>query len=172
MNIFIPYKDDLFRSAECLDDLRLSHQIEECKIIYEAINATEARTTGLRHPIIKHYYNYPMFVIQFGYICCLEYRYRMSESHALHGYFFEKRTSFLSFADSKFARANFIPLYCQGAKGSENFIRATKETDALFQKRLCEKWDADTAKGRTPKWTRRGAPSFYESRIPANRITG
>lgn len=56
----------------------------------------------------------------------------------------------------------FTPYYMEGSKGQPNYIRTTENVSALFQDKLCKKWEQDKAKGRNPKWTNRDVPEFYE----------
>lgn len=160
MNMFITHKNDLFLSAKCLDDARLNKQILECKTMYEAIMRWEDGEVGvgyLRHPVVQHYKDYPLVLITFGFVCCMEYDYRFGRRHALNNWFYDIGMT----TGKKFEYKSFVPFYCQKPKSDPTHIRTTENTDELFQKRLCEKWDSDKAKGRPPKWTRREVPHFY-----------
>ncbi len=158
MNMFITHKDDLFLSAACLDDARLNKQILECKTMYEAIMRWQDGKVDvgyLRHPVIQHYKDYPTALLAFGWVCSAEYEYRFGKRHMLADWYCSTATGRM------FAYKSFVPFYCQKPKSDPTHIRTTENTDELFQKRLCEEWDSDKAKGRPPKWTRREVPSFY-----------
>lgn len=160
MNIFLPYENDIDKSVQSLDDLRLNKQIIETMAI---ITANKGITKGYKnHPITVFYANNLEFLYYYGFCCCMEYTYRFKKYHAMHwvllnganqnGKMFVKEPS-------------YIPYYMEGSKGQPNYIRTTKGVSELFQQKLIKKWNTDKEKGRQPKWTNRDVPSFYREFI-------
>lgn len=81
MNIFLPYPEDVLRSAAVLDDRRLVKQILECKILLDI--AVQNRTDGYsRHPVAVHYRTQHNFLRYYGWVCCREYLHRFDRKHA------------------------------------------------------------------------------------------
>lgn len=157
MNIFLPYETDIQKSVESLDDLRLRKQIIECMAV---ITASKGITKGYKnHPITVFYGNNLDFVYYYGFVCCREYAYRFKKYHEMHWVF---ETNANPNGKIFIPQPPFTPYYMEGSKGQPNYIRATENVSALFQDKLCKKWDNDKAKGRPPKWTNRPVPEFYK----------
>jgi hypothetical protein len=161
MNIFLPYEHDIEKSVQSLDDLRLNKQILECDQL--ALNALKERSgvqiKGYKnHPIYVHYKNNIPFLIVYGYLCCVEYQYRFNKKHALTGAFMYSMFSMR--IDEE--HLSYTPFYMEGSIGQPNYIRTLENVSELYQKKLCDKWDSDKAKGRQPKWTNREIPEFYK----------
>lgn len=159
MNIFLPYENDIVKSVQALDDLRLNKQILEC---YQLLSNAESERVGeevkgyKNHPIYVHYKNSFGFLVVYGFWCCKEYNFRANKRHTLESYFM------LWFVD--LPNTEYTPFYMEGSKGQPNYIRTTENVSELYQRKLCAKWDNDKAKGRPPKWTNREVPSFYKEK--------
>lgn len=160
MNIFLPYENDVRKSLQSLDDVRLIKQVLET---YQLLrNAIEEEFGGepkgyKNHPIYVYYKNNIPFLAKYGYCSCVEYAYRFHKSHKLTDYFMLTLIRF----DIDEKVVEYVPFYMEGSKGQPNYIRTTENVSALYQKKLCDKWDNDKANGRPPKWTNRETPSFY-----------
>lgn len=160
MNIFLPYENDVRKSLEALDDLRLRKQIVE---VYELLkNAIEEEFGGepkgyTKHPIYEYYKNNIPFLAKYGYCSCVEYAYRFHKTHAFAEYFMLTLIRF----DIDEKNVKYVPFYMEGSKGQPNYIRTTENVSELYQRKLCRKWDSDNERGREPKWTNREVPEFY-----------
>lgn len=173
MNIFLPYENSVKKSVEALDDLRLRKQLVECYqlltlAIKEQQEGHEIKAGHYHHPVYLFYKDNIPFLTYYGYECCREYCYRFGKWHSLT-LFFDRQMSDLGmfeFDSDGYIIANeipkFTPFYMEGSKSQPNYIRTTKNVSALFQNKLCKKWDVDKLKGRSPKWTKRNVPNFYQ----------
>ncbi len=151
MNIFLPYEHDIDKSVKSLDDRRLVKQILECKVL---LDISLGRKSGYaNHPVSKHYKNSPGFLIKYGIACCKEFEWRF---HKIHQY-----DSYFSDIDVSEDAISYVPFYVAGSKNSPDCIRTTENVSSLFQEKLRQKWNEDTAKGRPPKWTNREISDFY-----------
>lgn len=171
MNIFFPYENDIAKSVQSLDDLRLNKQILEC---YQLLNNAIKERNGeevkgyKNHPIYVHYKNDLYFLSMYGYYCCDEFLHRFNRRHKLFSFFYYAKQEtmvvhfFENIKDSN--TIDYTPFYMEGSKGQPNYIRTTENVSELYQRKLCAKWDSDKAKGRPPKWTNREVPSFYEQK--------
>lgn len=173
MNIFLPYENDVIKSVESLDDVRLNKQAVEC---YQLLTMAESEIeTGkptskghYHHPIYQFYKNNPQFLAYYGYECCREYNYRFKKWLKPIEYFDDIMDKYKMFKydEDSFIIAmeipEFAPYYMEGSKDSPNCIRTTENVSQLFKDKLCKKWDNDKAKGRPPKWTNRQVPEFYK----------
>jgi hypothetical protein len=160
MNIFLPYENNIEKSVQALDDLRLNKQVLECyQLLSNSIKEFDGREVkGYKnHPIYVHYKTNIPFLAKYGYRCCCEYAHRFHKSHKLMDYFME--TLIFFHIDEKSVR--YKPFYMEGSKGQPNYIRTTENVGLLYINKLCNKWDNDKEKGRPPKWTNRGEPKFY-----------
>lgn len=161
MNIFLPYENSIEKSVQSLDDVRLNKQAVECyQLLTSALKERNGEVAKNHHPIYLFYKDNPEFIAHYGFLCCLEWEFRFSKQHSL----FEKFKSIIMFNDLKHP-TNYTPYYMEGAKNSANCIRTTQNVSSLFQNKLCEKWDRDKEKGRTPRWTNREVPNFYKERV-------
>ena len=154
MNIFLPYENDIRKSVQSLDDLRLNKQILECyQLLDNAIkeqNGEEIK--GYKnHPIYVHYKGNIGFLAVYGHQCCREYHIRFGKCHKLNQPFWE-----VCYTTSSL---NYVPFYMEGSKGQPNYIRTTENVSALYQAKLITKWENDK---KPPKWTNREMPSFYK----------
>lgn len=160
MNIFLPYENDIAKSVNSLDDLRLNKQsLEAYQLLSNAIKEMNGgEIKGYKnHPIYVYYKGNWKFLYLYGVHCCDEYMYRFGKIHELR-HSFEK----ITFGMYKGVTINYTPFYMEGSKGQPNYIRTTENVSELYQRKLCAKWDNDKAKGRPPKWTDREVPSFYK----------
>lgn len=105
------------------------------------------------HPIYVHYKGNIKFLAYYGCECCYEYYLRFNKPHKLC-------VEFVKFEHTPYY--HYTPFYMEGSKGNPNYMRTTENVSELYQKKLIDKWDTDKAKGRPPKWTNRGIPSFYK----------
>ena len=92
MNIFLPYENDIRKSVESLDDLRLNKQILEIyqllRLSIDESKSFDISERGYRnHPIYLHYKNNKKFLIDYGFKCCKEYSHRFNKVHKLYSYF-------------------------------------------------------------------------------------
>lgn len=161
MNIFLPYENDIAKSVKSLDDLRLNKQILECyQLFQKAIHEVRGgEVKGYKnHPIYVHYKDNRAFLAVYGYYCCTEFQNRFHKVHKLT----EDFMMYISIWGIDIERCQYTPFYMEGSKGQPNYIRTTENVSELYQRKLCAKWDSDKAKGRPPKWTDRGIPSFYK----------
>ncbi|MEG2688257.1 MAG: pyrimidine dimer DNA glycosylase/endonuclease V [Clostridia bacterium] len=155
MNIFLPYENDIDKSVQSLDNLRLNKQILEVKTIISAINAYNAdgAVKGYyNHPVTQFYKDNVNFLAHYGIACCKEYLYRNDKEHSLNDYF-------IPFATSK---CKFVPFYMEGSKGNGNYVRTTENVGELFQKKLFNKWLNDK---KEPSWGKREMPEFWIKEI-------
>lgn len=172
MNVFLPYEDDIVKSVQSLDDVRLNKQIEECKTMVNAI--LEHKNSGLKigyfhHPVTQFYYNNPQFIAYYGLCCGIEYCERHNKTHFTYH-------SIVEYCETLLEKCGFLiykqpqyqPYYMEGSIKDPNHIRTTENVSALFQQKLIKKWEADNAKGRQPKWTNREVPQFYQQWLKEN----
>lgn len=160
MNIFLPYENDIAKSVQSLDDLRLNKQaLEAYQLLSNAIKEMNGgEIKGYKnHPIYVHYKDNWQFLYLYAKHCCAEYEYRFGKTHELM-WSLDK----LTFGMPKRMAIKYTPFYMEGSKGQPNYIRTTENVSELYQRKLCAKWDSDKAKGRPPKWTDREVPSFYK----------
>lgn len=158
MNIFLPYENNIKKSVESLDDLRLKKQILEVKQILRV--ALKESTGYAKHPITEHYIKYPPFLILYGVACCEEYKIRFGNIHKDSAYFtglYNKS----NLKDCVGAELYYIPFYAEGSKDDPNNVRTTADVSFLYQKKLINKWNNDK---RPPKWTNREKPEFYKEK--------
>ena len=154
MNIFLPYENDIRKSVQSLDDLRLNKQIlETYQLLSNAIkeNKGEEVKGYKNHPIYVHYKENIGFLAVYGQQCCREHHIRFGKCHKLNQPLWEVCYS----TDS----LNYVPFYMEGSKGQPNYIRTTENVSELYQQKLINKWQNDK---RQPKWTNRKMPSFYK----------
>lgn len=179
MNIFLPYENDIQKSVQSLDDLRLNKQILEC---YQLLSNAFKEQRGeeikgyKNHPIYVHYKSNPHFLCLYGWVCCEEYLHRFNKCHKLRGFFYNiKSTTVLYYTFCKmkegkpYDKFEYTPFYMEGSKGQPNYIRTTENVSALYQAKLITKWETDK---KPPKWTNREMPSFYRSFINARKSIG
>lgn len=173
MNIFLPYEKSVVKSVEALDDVRLQKQLVETYqlltlALKEQSEGKEIKAGHYHHPIYLFYKNNIPFLAYYGYECCREYDYRFKKWHSLTWYFDNEleNQGLFGIDDDGFVNyceiPKFTPYYMEGSKGQPNYIRTTENVSALFQAKLCKKWEQDKAKGREPKWTNRQVPEFYK----------
>lgn len=158
MNIFLPYENDIQKSAQSLDDLRLNKQILECyQLLSNAIKEEigEEIKGYKNHPIYVHYKGNLPFLMFYGYKCCVEYQYRFQRQHKLTMGFMSAIMLFGAVEEA----LTYTPFYMEGSKGQPNYIRTTENVSALYQAKLINKWETDKI---PPKWTNREMPSFYK----------
>ena len=169
MNIFLPYENDIQKSVQSLDDLRLNKQILECyQLLSNAIKEKNGENIkGYKnHPIYVHYKNTPYFLSLYGIACCDEYRYRFNKHHKLYDSIITANHKAMGITylekemkGEKFDTFKYIPFYMEGSKSQPNYIRTYDNVSELYQKKLINKWQNDK---RQPKWTNREIPSFYK----------
>lgn len=170
MNIFLS-KDNVVGSLQDLDDLRLQKQLVEAyQLLTLAIKEQEVghevKAGHYHHPVYLFYKNNPKFLCYYGYIACQEYKYRFNKTHKL--FFIFQQLIISKFADMvdleswKVVQPAYSPYYMEGSLGQPNYIRTTEGVSGLFRAKLINKWQADKAKGRNPKWTNREMPEFYK----------
>ena len=178
MNIFLS-QQTVVDSVKDLDDLRLQKQLVEVYqlltlAIKEQQEGHEIKAGHYHHPVYLFYKDNIQFLAYYGYECCREYFYRFNKWHSLIWYFdneLERQGLFGLDADGYVEYCEipkFTPYYMEGSKGQPNYIRTTENVSALFQAKLCKKWDADKLKGREPKWTNREVPQFYQQWLKEN----
>lgn len=166
MNIFLPYEDNIVKSIQALDDVRLNKQISECKTIYKAITQHQQDGSILGyfyHPVTQFYYNNPEFVAWYGLQCCFEYMHRQDKVHECH-HTFSSVFAVEKYHQNTITKINppsYVPYYMEGLKSDPKHIRTTEKVGELFRNKLCKKWKEDTNKNRKPKWTNRKVPEFY-----------
>lgn len=173
MNIFLPYEDSIEESVKALDDVRLNKQAVEIYQLLdlamkEKLAGQEVRAGHYHHPVYLFYkYNIP-FLAYYGYECCREYCYRFKNVHSLVRFFDNelKKQSLCCIDNEGYIKyleiPKFTPYYMEGSIGQPNYIRTTDGVSGLFRAKLINKWQADKAKGRNPKWTNREMPEFYK----------
>ena len=163
MNIFLPFEKDIDKSVESLDDLRLRSQILEAyTLLSNAVKEKNGKPiTGYKtHPVYLFYKDNLPFLLYYGLACCKEYYQRFFKIHNIEIKFYQiMKMEKITFS------AQFTPFYAEGSLYDKNYMRTTENVGELFRKKLCEKWKADEAKGRPPKWTRRKKPDFWEKEI-------
>ena len=163
MNIFLPYEDNIVKSVQSLDDVRLNKQIlETYQLLTSAIKEKNGEKPNgwYNHPVYIFYKDNIPFLRVYGAKCCSEYLIRFKKEHKLEKYFFNN----LKIYDFIY-EVDYTAYYMEGSKGQPNYIRTTDNVSALFQQKLINKWNNDKAKGRTPKWTNRQVPEFYKKEI-------
>lgn len=173
MNVFLPYEDDIVKSVQSLDDVRLNKQILET---YQLLTSANKEFKGeeikgyKNHPVYLHYKHDQLFLAGYGFACCQEYTERFKKEHKLGNVmlfwfnYWEYRTP------RRFGQllGHYTPYYMEGSKGQPNYIRTTKNVGELFRQKLIKKWEQDKAKGRQPKWTNREVPQFYHQWLKEN----
>ena len=160
MNIFLPYENDINKSVQSLDNLRLNKQIlETYQLLTNAIKEKRGQDVKgyTNHPVYVFYKTNLPFLMWYGYSCCREYQYRFQKPHKLTTNFMSAIMLFNVVEEN----VAYIPYYMEGSKGQPNYIRTTENVSALFQQKLINKWNNDNAKGRQPRWTNRNIPDFY-----------
>lgn len=176
MNIFLPYENDIVASVESLDDVRLNKQILETYqlltlAIKEQQEGQEVKAGHYHHPVYVFYKDNIPFLAYYGYKCCMEYKYRFNKQHKLVKYFVGEcstlieTTAYINHIEINIKEPQYQPYYMEGSKGQPNYIRTTENVSALFQNKLCKKWEQDKSKGREPKWTNRQVPEFYRKEM-------
>lgn len=173
MNIFLPYETNAKKSIESLDNRRLNKQIEECKVMLQAI--INKSTKGyINHPVTQFYKNNPQFIAYYGYECCRELAYRTGTWHKFvedFDYYMQRYHLFEYDEDGYIISMiipKFIPFYMEGSVKDPAHIRAIENVGELFKQKLIKKWNADCEKGRAPKWTNREKPEFWKGEEYAN----
>ena len=165
MNIFLPYENNIKKSIECLDDVRLNKQLVEC---YQLLTSAIKEKNGEQikghknHPIYLFYKNNIKFLSYYGWKCCEEYFFRFSKSHKLRDFFINIMYDlFIEYKDKLVPQPSYIPYYMEGSKYSIDCIRTTKKdvVSQLFQAKLINKWLNDK---KQPKWTDQKLPNFFE----------
>lgn len=157
MNIFLPYPNDVKKSVQSLDDVRLQKQaVEAYQLLTTAMKEKNGEVVKghSHHPVYTFYKNNVDFLAYYGLECCLEWECRFHKKHSLTESFRNK----VIIWDLKYDPP-FTPYYMEGSKDSPFCIRTTKDVDILFQQKLISKWQNDNRK---PKWTNRDMPEFYE----------
>lgn len=160
MQVFLPYPDDLVKSAQSLDDLRLNKQITEInQILLTYVNGSGGHS---EHPVNKWYRteNGIAFLCEYSSYLCGEYYYRFKKHHM------GEYTNFglceeLNVDDEI---CYIKPVYIKGQRNKDQII-TTENVDELYQKLLCDKWDNDKV---APKWTNRDTPEFYHKELNNN----
>lgn len=178
MNIFLPYENNVKKSVENLDCLRLQKQLVE---VYQLLTSAIKEKNGevikghSNHPVYLFYKDNPKFLAYYGYECCREYYYRTKKWHSLTKYFNDIMDYYRMFeydSDEGYIISmeipKFTPYYMEGSLGQPNYIRTTENVSKLFQNKLCKKWDADKEKNRPPKWGNRPIPEFYRKHCEDN----
>lgn len=164
MNIFLPYENDIQKSVESLDDLRLNKQaLEVYQLLSNAIkeqNGEEIK--GYKnHPIYVHYKDNIRFLMAYGYRCCAEWQYRFHRTHNLTSAFMYCIASY----GIDIENISYVPFYMEGSKGKPNHIRTYDNVSELYQQKLINKWQNDK---KPPKWTNREMPMFYKEYLGDN----
>lgn len=162
MNIFLPYPNNVEKSVQSLDDVRLQKQaVEAYQLLTTAMKEKngEAVKGHSHHPVYTFYKDNIDFLAYYGMRCCDEWSYRMNKEHSLLKYFLEHCNKMYDEKDRKFICPPFTPYYMENSKDSPFCIRTTRDVDMLFQQKLISKWLNDK---RQPTWTNRTMPEFFE----------
>lgn len=169
MQVFLPYPNDLVKSAQSLDDLRLNKQITEInQILLTYVNGGGGHS---EHPVNKWYKcNQGIeFIFNYQSILTDEYDYRFKKHH-MGKFTYWGLTDEMTDEDNHtkvFGYMNntkFTPAYIKGQRNKDQII-TTDNIDELYQQLLCEKWDNDKVE---PKWTGRDKPKFYNQEVGHN----
>lgn len=156
MNIFRP-EENIVDSVRALDDRRLVKQILECKVLL-GIATGEGKTGYARHPVAEYYKDHPRWLALYGLFCCREYDFRFNRTHAYYDIF--KSYHHFAFMISEDILEHVPAFYAEGPKTDPAAIRQKGPfAEQLFRNKLIRKWNTDK---QPPKWTRRGAPSWYQ----------
>lgn len=171
MNVFMPC-ESIVESVQALDDARLRKQIIECKVLLEgaiAYQNGEKPKGYFKHPVAQHYKDCPLFIAIYGLECCTEYKIRFQKIHKYEGIFFNLCCDKMFKNDLTFVP----PLYAEGRKDTPECIRTTdpEKVYDLFKQKFIKKWKSDAEKGRPPKWTNRGMPSWAKQEKQPKGIT-
>lgn len=156
MNIFLTDKS-FEKCAQDLDDRRLNKQILECYQILSMILKKKSddsyKSPYLHHPVVVNYFNQEHHLVEYALAMCKEFAHRFKKTHTYHIWFINHMTP---------KTCDFLPLYSEGSKNSEDCIRETSPNSvyALFKIKLRRKWNNDILNFRQPKWTNRKAPNF------------
>lgn len=76
MQTFLPY-EEYHKSAAVLDNARLGKQRVECLQIMKALAGYYSKTNAWKnHPAVKMWRNYPLSLLAYGRIICLEWKKR------------------------------------------------------------------------------------------------
>lgn len=163
MNIFLPYPDDIKKSVQSLDSLRLNKQIIEAKVLLDGALAYakgEVENGYFKHPVAQFYKDNPQFLAWYGYECCLEYKYRFEKEHQDERYFRDNEIWEVCPDEDGFIPPKFTPYYMELPKSDPNHIRTTIKVAELFVAKLIKKWLNDK---KEPNWGKRGAPAFWKN---------
>ncbi|HEX3037819.1 MAG TPA: pyrimidine dimer DNA glycosylase/endonuclease V [Oscillospiraceae bacterium] len=162
MQVFLPYTKNLEKSAQSLDDTRLSKQIVElCQILTAQYNLRYSQNAVVgyaNHPVVQQYNTDSgiSFLLRYGAALCVEYQFRTGKMHqgsfTLAGLKAEYSTLGMSNTDE------YSPAYIKGQRGKDQMITA-ENVSALYQKLLSQKWHNEN-----PKWTGRQPPEFYQQK--------
>ena len=162
MQVFLPYAENLEKSAQSLDDIRLNKQIVEvCQILTAQYNLRYSQNAAVgyaNHPVVQQYGTSSgiTFLLSYGAALCKEYQFRTGKMH---------QGSFtLAGLKSEFGAlgllnaGEYVPVYVKGQRGKDQVITA-ENVSALYQKLLSQKWQNEN-----PKWTGRHPPEFYKQK--------
>lgn len=159
MQVFLPFVDNLKKSAESLDDSRLNKQITEInQILLTYVNRRGGHSS---HPVNKWYNNFDgiCFLLEYQFYLCSEYSYRNGKTHMGEISYLGFSQYFLSGDDPTVnlfpKKKNFLPAFIQGS--GVNQIISTKNVSELYQNLLTEKWENDTI---NTSWAGRRKPIF------------
>jgi len=162
VQVFLPYADNLEKSAQSLDDGRLNKQIVElCQIITTQYNLRYSQNAAIgyaNHPVVRQYNTGCgiAFLLDYGAALCAEYEFRTGKKQ--QGYFtlmgLKAEYSALELLNANPQRSPAI--YIKGQLGKDQII-TTEHVSVLYQKLLSEKWSSEI-----PKWTKRQPPEFYK----------
>lgn len=164
MNIFLPYESNITASIQSLDNIRLVKQIQEVKVLLDgamAYQRGDVPNNYFKHPVAQAFKNDPEFLSYYGFECCKEYWFRYNKYHQYYDLFQYLCEDYYKITE----QPDYTPYYMEGSKGQPNYIRTTENVSALFQAKLCKKWNADKSKGREPRWTNRDVPQFYKTEL-------
>lgn len=161
MQVFLPYENDLQKSAQSLDDVRLNKQIVElCQILTIQYNIRYGKSALIGyadHPIVRQYHSDSgiTFLLEYGYELCAEYWFRTGKVHQCRFTLLGIKSEYSGLGLQFKCEKSFRTYYIKGVKG-KNQIITDQNVSVQYRNLLCEKWLTEN-----PKWTRRLQPEFY-----------
>ena len=158
MNIFLPYENNIEKSVQSLDNVRLIKQIQEAKVLLDGARAYQRGDVPneyFKHPVAQAFKNDPEFLVYYGFECCKEYWFRYNKYHQYYGLFQYLCEDYYKIKE----QPDYTPYYMEGPKTSPDAIRTNNFVSILFRAKLINKWLNDK---RAPSWGIRGMPEFFK----------
>lgn len=128
--------------------------IDKPECLYKVYNANEEHNAWVRES--KYNYKWTFYYLMDG---LMEYRYRFDKNHDSW-----RVAQVFSQYEDLFPNIGMTPFPRKFNKEYENYneLMNMKDTFKAYKLYLITKWKKETADNKTPIWTRRDKPDFYE----------